>query len=136
MSSISPTPVVKPSILPSLIRTVLPLAWATLLAWGLQQWPFLGHLIDKVNALPVADAIRSVLGLLVAGVWYGAWRKAEPWLAGHARWAQRLLFGITASPIYQLAAPAILAADPQVVAAIQAKATQVAAAVIKKAPGV
>lgn len=76
----------------SIIRTVIPAAWGTLLSWAILQFPALeiieGHL----------SALEEVLTLVVIGLWYSATRVLEPRLP---KWLRKIFFGVDSAPDYE-----------------------------------
>lgn len=73
----------------SIIRTVVPAAWGSLIAW----------LIALIPALDTIESQTEVLGqlltLVVIGLWYTFSRSIESRLP---KWLQAILFGSTAKP--------------------------------------
>lgn len=76
----------------SIIRTVVPAAWGSLIAWLLTLVPALAIVEDHVTS------ISQVATLVVIGLWYSATRALEPKMP---EWLRSILFGVATTPEYE-----------------------------------
>lgn len=77
----------------SIIRTVVPGAWAALLTWAVTQIPALEPVLNQPAALGAGSVL--VTGLLA--LWYTLMRTLEPHLPP---WLTRLVLGANSRPVY------------------------------------
>lgn len=75
----------------SIIRTVVPAAWGSLVAWLIGLIPAL-HIIEEQTA-----ALGQIVSLVVIGLWYSVTRYLEPKMP---EWLQSILFGVNTAPDY------------------------------------
>ncbi len=93
-------------VLPSLVRTVVPLVWAWILSW-----PFTGPVLDAfgVSEGTAERAVTGVVTVVVGSVYYSLVRLAEERarhlsvLLGRARrrWPWIVLVGWPSTPVYE-----------------------------------
>ncbi|MCO7195634.1 hypothetical protein [Pseudonocardia sp. McavD-2-B] len=78
----------------SVIRTVIPTAWGTALAWLVSV-----GILDQAVADGPGEAVGGFLVPLAIGLYYLAarWIDAQPWAAP---WLSRLLLGAASQPAY------------------------------------
>lgn len=81
----------------SWLRTVVPGAWAALIAWLLGRWPALADLLASWGVDLTSPMVASWVVALVLAAWYAGWRWAEPRLPA---WLTRLVLGASRAPTY------------------------------------
>lgn len=77
----------------SLLRTWVPIAWGSLLAWTVSQVPALEPYLNSPGMVAVGGALAGVL----AGAWYLLWRTVEKKLPAGLT---RILLGANSRPVY------------------------------------
>lgn len=77
----------------SQLRTWVPIAWGSLLAWAVSQVPALEPYLNAPGMVAVGGALAGVL----AGVWYLLWRAVEKKLPAGLT---RILLGANSRPVY------------------------------------
>lgn len=75
----------------SIIRTVIPAAWGSLIAWLLSQIPALEMIESQI------ESIEAVVTFIVIGLWYSVTRALEP---RTPEWLRKILFGVATNPEY------------------------------------
>lgn len=75
----------------SIIRTVVPAAWGSLVAWLITLVPAIGAIEEQSLAL------GQLVTLVVIGAWYSVARILEPRMP---KWLQKILFGTDTTPDY------------------------------------
>ena len=75
----------------SIIRTVVPAAWGSLMAWLITMIPAL-HIIEDQSF-----ALGQIVSLVVIGLWYSVSRTLEPRMP---EWLRNILFGVSSTPEY------------------------------------
>ncbi|MDQ0820439.1 hypothetical protein QFZ79_002731 [Arthrobacter sp. V4I6] len=83
-------------LLTSILRTLVPALWGSLVAWLLGVAPLLAPL--EAHLLGVADIILPILTAVIIGAWYAFWRWLEPRLPD---WFTRAVLGSAQTPTYQ-----------------------------------
>lgn len=83
-------------ILTSILRTLVPALWGSLIAWLVGVLPVLAPLEADLNGL--ADVILPVLTAVIIGAWYAFWRWLEPRLPD---WLTRAVLGSAKTPSYE-----------------------------------
>lgn len=83
------------SYLTSVLRTVVPMAWAAIVAWLLSNGWISTDLADTISTW--SPALTAAAVAVVGAVWYAVWRKLEPKLPD---WVRRLLLGAAQAPTY------------------------------------
>ena len=82
-------------LLTSILRTVVPALWGSLVAWLLGVAPLLAPL--EAHLLGVADIILPILTAVIIAAWYAFWRWLEPRLPD---WLTRAVLGSAKTPVY------------------------------------
>jgi hypothetical protein len=82
-------------LLTSILRTVVPALWGSLIAWLIGVLPILAPLEADLKGL--ADIILPVLTAIIIGAWYAFWRWLEPRLPD---WLTRAVLGSAKTPAY------------------------------------
>lgn len=82
-------------LLTSILRTIVPALWGSLVAWLLGIAPLLSPL--EAHLLGVADVILPILTAVIIAAWYAFWRWLEPRLPA---WLTRAVLGSAQSPTY------------------------------------
>lgn len=77
----------------SLLRTWVPIAWGSILAWAVSQVPALEPYLNSPGMVAVGGALAGVL----AGAWYLLWRVVEKKLPAGLT---RILLGANSRPVY------------------------------------
>jgi hypothetical protein len=77
----------------SIIRTVVPGAWAALLTWAVTQVPALEPVLNQ----PAALGVGSVLVTALLTLWYTVMRSLEQHMPP---WLTRLVLGANSRPVY------------------------------------
>lgn len=77
----------------SLLRTWVPIAWGSILAWAVSQVPALEPYLNSPGMVAVGGALAGVL----AGAWYLLWRAVEKKLPAGLT---RILLGANSRPVY------------------------------------
>ena len=80
----------------SILRTIVPALWGSLIAWLIGVLPILAPLETDLNGL--ADIILPVLTAVIIGAWYAFWRWLEPRLPD---WLTRAVLGSAKAPTYE-----------------------------------
>jgi hypothetical protein len=82
-------------LLTSILRTVVPALWGSVIAWLIGVAPLLAPL--EAHLLGVADIILPIITALIIGGWYALWRWLEPRLPD---WVTRAVLGSAKTPTY------------------------------------
>jgi hypothetical protein len=82
-------------LLTSILRTIVPALWGSLVAWLLGVVPLLAPL--QAHLLGLSDVILPVITALIIGAWYAFWRWLEPRLPD---WVTRAVLGSALTPTY------------------------------------
>ena len=82
-------------LLTSILRTVVPALWGSLIAWLIGVAPLLAP--PAAHLLGVADIILPIITAVIIGAWYTFWRWLEPHLPG---WLTRAVLGSAKTPMY------------------------------------
>lgn len=83
-------------MLTSILRTVVPALWGSLIAWLVGVLPLLAPL--EAQLLGLAEVILPVLTAVIIATWYAFWRWLEPRLPD---WLTRAVLGSAKTPTYQ-----------------------------------
>ena len=83
------------NLLTSILRTLVPALWGSLVAWLLGVAPLLAPL--EAHLLGLSDVILPVLTAVIIGAWYAFWRWLEPRLPD---WLTRAVLGSAKTPSY------------------------------------
>jgi hypothetical protein len=83
-------------LLTSILRTVVPALWGSLVAWLIGVAPLLSPL--EAHLLGLSDVILPVITAVIIGAWYALWRWLEPRLPA---WLTRAVLGSAKTPTYQ-----------------------------------
>lgn len=86
-------------MLTSILRTVVPSLWGSIIAWMLGLVPALEPLRDQL--LSYGDLAVPVIGALIIGLWYALWRWLEPKVPAWLLWVIRLALGSAKTPNYE-----------------------------------
>ena len=78
----------------SIIRTVVPAAWGSLLTWLVTQIPALEPVLNEAGM----TGLGSVLAATLIGLWYALFRSIEPKLPA---WLTVLVLGSNREPVYR-----------------------------------
>lgn len=81
----------------SVLRTAVPVAWGSLIAWLLGAVAWLPGLLTAVGVDPTSDAAVGFVTSLVIVGWYALWRKVEPLIPA---WLVTLVLGAAKAPTY------------------------------------
>lgn len=82
-------------MLTSILRTVVPALWGSLIAWLIGVLPILAPLEADLKGL--ADIILPILTAVIIAAWYAFWRWLEPRLPD---WLTRAVLGSAKTPRY------------------------------------
>ena len=82
-------------LLTSILRTVVPALWGSLIAWLIGVLPILAPLQADLTGL--ADILLPVLTAVIIAAWYAFWRWLEPRLPD---WLTRAVLGSAKTPRY------------------------------------
>ena len=82
-------------LLTSILRTLVPALWGSLIAWLIGVLPILAPL--ESDLLGLAQVILPVLTAVIIGAWYAFWRRLEPRLPD---WLTRAVLGSAKTPTY------------------------------------
>lgn len=82
-------------ILTSILRTVVPALWGSVIAWLIGVLPILAPFSDGLRGL--ADVALPVITAVIIGGWYAFWRWLEPKLPD---WLTRAVLGSARTPTY------------------------------------
>lgn len=82
-------------LLTSILRTVVPALWGSVIAWLIGVLPILAPLEADLRGL--ADILLPVITAVIIGAWYALWRWLEPKLPD---WLTRAVLGSAKTPIY------------------------------------
>jgi len=85
-------------LLTSILRTVVPALWGSLIAWLIGVLPVLAPLETDLKGL--ADIILPILTAVIIAAWYAFWRWLEPRLPD---WLTRAVLGSAKTPVYPAA---------------------------------
>ena len=83
-------------LLTSILRTLVPALWGSLVAWLIGIVPLLEPL--QAHLLGLSDVILPVLTAVIIAAWYAFWRWLEPRLPD---WLTRAVLGSASAPIYE-----------------------------------
>lgn len=83
-------------MLTSILRTVVPALWGSLIGWLLSVAPVLEPLRELL--LSQADVLVPILGAVIIAAWYALWRWLEPLLPA---WLVRAVLGSAKTPVYE-----------------------------------
>lgn len=79
----------------SILRTIVPALWGSVIGWTLTLLPVLEPL--RADLLAYGDFAVPVIAAVIIGGWYALWRWLEPLLPD---WLTRILLGSAKSPVY------------------------------------
>lgn len=82
-------------MLTSILRTVVPALWGSLIAWLIGVLPILAPLEADLNGL--ADILLPIITAVIIGAWYAFWRWLEPRMPD---WLTRAVLGSAKTPHY------------------------------------
>jgi hypothetical protein len=82
-------------MLTSILRTLIPALWGSLIAWLIGMLPILAPLEADLKGL--ADIALPVITAVIIGAWYAFWRWLEPRLPD---WLTRAVLGSAKTPAY------------------------------------
>lgn len=77
----------------SVIRTVVPVLWGTLITYLITLVPAVAHVVDPANVVGLGPAVAGLL----AAAWYALMRKIEPSLPA---WLTVIVLGSNSQPTY------------------------------------
>lgn len=80
----------------SILRTIVPALWGSVIGWALTLLPVLEPL--RADLLAYGDFAVPVIAAVIIGGWYALWRWLEPKLPD---WLTRILLGSAKSPAYE-----------------------------------
>lgn len=83
-------------MLTSILRTVVPALWGSLIGWLLAAVPLLEPLRDLL--LSQSEVLIPILGAVIIAAWYAFWRWLEPLLPA---WLVRAVLGSAKTPVYE-----------------------------------
>lgn len=83
-------------MLTSILRTIVPALWGSIIGWVLSVVPLLEPL--RADLLAYGDLAVPVIGAILIGGWYAFWRWLEPHLPD---WLTRILLGSAKMPVYK-----------------------------------
>lgn len=79
----------------SILRTIVPALWGSVIGWALTLLPVLEPL--RADLLAYGDFAVPVIAAVIIGGWYALWRWLEPKLPD---WLTRILLGSAQAPVY------------------------------------
>ena len=79
----------------SILRTIVPALWGSVIGWALTLLPVLEPL--RADLLAYGDFAVPVIAAVIIGGWYALWRWLEPLLPD---WLTRILLGSAQAPVY------------------------------------
>ena len=82
-------------MLTSVLRTLIPALWGSLIAWLIGVLPILAPLEADLRGL--ADILLPVITAVIIGAWYALWRWLEPNLPD---WLTAAVLGSSKTPVY------------------------------------
>jgi hypothetical protein len=82
-------------LLTSILRTLVPALWGSLVAWLIGVVPVLAPL--QAHLLGLSDVILPVITAVIIAAWYAFWRWLEPRLPD---WLTRAVLGSAQAPVY------------------------------------
>jgi hypothetical protein len=82
-------------MLTSILRTLVPALWGSLIAWLIGVLPILAPLESDLRGL--ADVALPIITAVIIGAWYAFWRWLEPRLPD---WLTRAVLGSAKVPAY------------------------------------
>jgi hypothetical protein len=82
-------------LLTSILRTLIPSLWGSLITWAVGIAPALAPFADQLNGLGVL--LVPIVTALIVGAWYAFWRWLEPHLPD---WVTRAVLGSAKTPVY------------------------------------
>jgi hypothetical protein len=82
-------------MLTSILRTIVPALWGSLIAWLIGALPILAPLQADLTGL--SDVILPIITAVIIGAWYAGWRWLEPKLPD---WLTRAVLGSAKTPSY------------------------------------
>jgi hypothetical protein len=82
-------------MLTSILRTLVPALWGSLVAWLIGVVPILSPL--EAHLLGLSDVILPVITAVIIAAWYAFWRWLEPRLPD---WLTRAVLGSAKAPVY------------------------------------
>lgn len=91
-------------MLTSILRTVVPVLWGSLIGWLLGLLPVLEPL--RGSLLEYGDLLAPIMGAVLIAAWYAFWRWLEPKLPD---WLTRAVLGSAKTPTYSGAGSAVVA---------------------------
>lgn len=80
----------------SILRTIVPALWGSLIAWLIGVLPILAPL--EADLLGLADILLPIITAVIIAGWYAFWRWLEPKLPD---WLTRAVLGSAKTPTYQ-----------------------------------
>ena len=83
------------NLLTSIIRTLVPALWGSVITWLLGVAPALAPLEGQL--LGLADLAVPIITAVIVGLWYAFWRWLEPRLPD---WLTRTVLGSAKAPSY------------------------------------
>lgn len=94
----------------SILRTVVPVLWGSLIGWLLGLLPALEPLREPL--LGYGNVLATILAAVLIAAWYTFWRWLEPKLPD---WLTRAVLGSAKAPVYFPAGSAVTPAGAFVV---------------------
>jgi len=82
------------------LRTLVPVAWGSLIAWLLTAAPWVGDVLNFLHIDPTSLAAQSWVTLVSIAGFYELVRRVQPWLNVNAPWLAKILAGSTLMPSY------------------------------------
>ena len=80
----------------SILRTIVPALWGSIIAWVLSIVPALEPLREQL--LSLGDLAAPIIGAVIIAAWYAFWRWLEPRLPD---WLTRSVLGSAKEPSYE-----------------------------------
>ena len=82
-------------LLTSILRTLVPALWGSLIAWLIGALPIRAPL--EADLLGLANIMLPIITAVIIGAWYAFWRWLEPRLPD---WLTRAVLGSAKTPHY------------------------------------
>jgi hypothetical protein len=83
-------------MLTSILRTLVPALWGSVIAWLIGVLPILAPM--EADLAGLADVALPVITAVIIGAWYAFWRWLEPRLPD---WLTRAVLGSAKTPTYE-----------------------------------
>ncbi len=83
-------------MLTSILRTIVPALWGSVIGWLLSIVPALEPVREQL--LGLGDLATPIIGAVLIGAWFAFWRWLQPRLPD---WLVRILLGSAKTPVYE-----------------------------------